>query len=220
MYGALLCAVAASLQAKIESNKTFIRSRDSLSHNLIMNLTGNTWRKDKKLSIGSQLSVASYYRTSYNARDIALSLGGGQSVNNDQIGRLVVQPNESVDFQSEAYYLYSAAIDHMGPTSDPIGGTTGGMFGTLTFNPSRTEYGAHVSWEQDLSFILKNASFRLDVPIVYVKHDLGTVFAGYPHTETTYGTQETLLDCVTYPGWYGYAWTSYEWFYGFISRKK
>lgn len=189
LCGALLCAVAASTHAKIESNKTFMRSRDSLSHNLLMGLAGNSWRKDKKNSMGSTLSGTSYYRQSYNTRDLATYFGGGQAINDDQRGQLAIAAGESpilspvaAGFEYDSEYLYSSALDHMATA-----GVTGGMFGKINFSPVRTEYGTHISWQQDLGFITPRLSLNIDIPVVRVNHNLNAAFEGYAHTEGTAG---------------------------------
>jgi len=193
--GALLCALAASMHAKVESNKTFMRSRDSLSHNLLMGLAGNALPKEKRNSLGSTLSASSYYRSSYNAHDLALYFGGGQQINDDQRGILAVQAGESpttpatpTSFEYDSQYLYSAAMDHMGAS-----GATGGMFGSVSFNPSRIEYGTHISWQQDLGFIIPRLSLHIDIPVVRVIHNLNARFDGSSHTESTYGPAGATL---------------------------
>lgn len=189
IYGALLCALATTAQANLVSNQTFVRSRDSLSHNALMNLTGRTWTgSNNKNVIGSTLSVAPYYRTSYNKTDLATAFGGGQAVNGDQNGQLVIEPNQSISFEDEALHLHSAAMDHMATEVD------GGMYGALTLNPSRTEYGAHISWQQKLDFAYRGLSLHIDIPVACVRHDLGTVFSGSAHNDgSSYGQNGSTL---------------------------
>ncbi len=190
MYGALFLATMTTANAEIISNQTFVRSRDSLSHNAIMTTVGRMHTSGKKQNqgIGGTLSVAPYYRTSSNKSDIATALGGGQQVNGDQYGRITIEPGQSTSMEAEAYNLYSGAMDHLGAS-----GTTG-MSGTIALNPTRSESGAHISWQQKLPFIYKGLSLHIEMPIVQVIHDLGAAITGKAHATDAYGELNSTIN--------------------------
>jgi|GEM_PF-3212193 len=187
----LLLLSPAYMQATILSNRTYVRARDTLSHNLILELTGRSWAGKDALNsrlLGTTLSAAPYYRRSHNAYDLARAFGGGQAVDGNQVGTLSIQPGEATTTQQDALTLYSAAIDHLGAP-----GTTGGMFGTISFNPVRTESGVHFTLRQPLHAFLPHLSLVVELPVVSASHDLRATFKSIAHSETTYGQQGTTL---------------------------
>lgn len=191
VYSVLLCALATTASANIVSNKTFMRARDTLSNNALLMRTGHLrghW-KSKQNRIGSTISVAGYYRSSHNEMALATAFGGGQEVNNTQDGIIRIEAGQGSSMADRAYNLYSNAMDHIGHA----GTTAGGMYGTVTLNPSRTEAGAHISYKQDLEFIAPGLALHVEAPVISVMHDLGATFAGTAHSESTYGESGTSL---------------------------
>jgi len=173
LYGALLCALSTALEANIVSNQTFLRSRDSINNNLIISEASKARIAHvKKTAIGTTVSAAGYYRQSHNTTEIAQNFGGGQSVNNDQDGTLVIEQGQSASFEAEALKLYSGAIDHLATAG------TDGMYGTVTFAPKRTEAGVHLSMQQKLDFLFKGLTLQVEIPIAQVTHNLNATFTG------------------------------------------
>ncbi len=193
MYGTLLCALSAALNANIVSNQTFVRSRDSINNNQILSDASKARIAHvKKSALGATASVAAYYRQSHNTSDIARAFGGGQSVDNNQDGTLIIEPGQSANAQAEALKLYSGAIDHLRTES------TNGMFGSVSFAPKRTEYGAHISLKQKLNFLFKGLTLHAEMPIVNVSNTLNAQFSGTANSDADAGQiGSTLRDYFT-----------------------
>lgn len=191
LYTLLLCALATTASANIVSNRTFMRARDTISNNALLMRSGHThghW-KSKQNRIGATIAIAGYYRSSHNETDLGLAFGGGQEVNNTQDGIIRIEPGQANSMAERAYNLYSNAMDHIGHA----GTTAGGMYGTVSLNPSRTEAGAHISYKQDLSFMAPGLALHVDAPVITVTHDLGTTIAGTAHSEGIYGESGSTL---------------------------
>ncbi len=197
--------LSTTVHAHIASNRTYIRVRDSLNHNSILAMSGNARGTDVKGNrLGGTFSVTPYYRSSHNAYGIAQNFGGGQEVNNNQYGRIVVEPgnvqltgsgiHSSTKFQSEAYNIYSQHIDH---TATSHGTTTAesarGISGSIALNPCRTEMGAHISLNQKVDFLFQGLSLSLDMPLVEITHDLNPLFTGFAHAADASGQTGATL---------------------------
>jgi len=188
IYGALLCALSIALDANIVSNQTFIRSRDSLTNNLILSTASKARSAHvKKTKIGSTVSVAPYYRHSHNSHEIAQNFGGGQSVENNQNGTLSIEAGQSPTFDAEALRLYSGAIDHLAIDNNS------GMHGLVSFAPKRTECGAHISVQQNLDFLFKGLSLQVEMPIAHVSHSLGATMRGVANTNNAANTLQNYF---------------------------
>jgi len=188
-------AMSAVVQANIASNRTYIRVRDSLNHNSILALSSNARGTDvKRNRLGGTLSIAPYYRSSHNAYGIAQNFGGGQEVNDNQWGKIVVEPGESTSFQDEAYALHSQLIDHTATNhAANTQESTRGISGSVSFDPSRTETGAHLSWNQKVDFLIPGLSLSLDMPVVEIAHNLNPVFTGFAHSADASGETGATL---------------------------
>ena len=183
IYGALLCALSIALDANIVSNQTFIRSRDSLTNNLILSAASKARIAHvKKEAIGATVSIAPYYRHSHNKTEIAQNFGGGQSVDHNQNGTLSIEAGQSPSFDAEALKLYSGAIDHLATNNNS------GMYGVVSFAPKRTECGVHISAQQNLDFLFKGLSLQVEMPVVHVAHSLGATMRGVANTNDNHNS--------------------------------
>lgn len=169
IQSALLVALSTSaVQAQLHSNQTFLRARDSLSNNIGLASHANAFMKHgEKSKFGSIISVAGYYRETHNHEDMAAYFGGGQRVNSDQNGTIVVgstgPSTASAEARTNTLYNYNVTFD--GDNAATISGTT-------TLKPFRSEYGTHIAWAQDLSYCMKGLSISVDMPVVRVETNL------------------------------------------------
>ena len=149
IHGLLVAVLTVSSTgyAAITSNKTFMADRGSLSNNLVMGMTAGSSSKAHD-GFGADVSVAGFYRETYNDTDMAKYFGGGLT-DATRTGKITLGTNDVVFAQT----------------------------GTATLKPHRQEYGAHVAWTQCLSKLVKGLSLKVDLPILHVQTRMGADYS-------------------------------------------
>ena len=174
-------AMCSAVQAAKLSNHTYLKLRDTHSHNLSLTHHGHVGSAKK---MGASVHVAGFYRTSHNAADAATFFGGGQSADANQTGRIEVQ---SSTVTTKAQGLAGNQLDHT-PTTP-----ASAMTGTVLLAPKRTEMGGQLGWHQTISAI-EGLSFSIKAPVVKVDHELGySISNGTANAEATDGQVGTGL---------------------------
>jgi len=187
IHGLLVGLLATSaIEAGVNSNRTYIAARSTLSHNMALGMMARNGVK-KKAPIGADISITGIFRQSHNSDDLAKYFGGGAATNSNQTGKIEVAKN-STDTSTNALWGYD--IDAVVPTDKSKAAS-----GTISFDPKRTVYGAHICYNHDLNKFVDGLFFQFDVPIVSVTNDLNmTVSKGAANTTAANGTNHTVND--------------------------
>lgn len=190
MYGALALALLANAaHASFESNRTFVKTRDSLSNNYAMGFSGRAHQyHNKRKSLGANISVAPYYRTMHNKSEVGTAFGSGQAESENQKALLEIAQGSTSDHKNHALQMYGADIDAVA-----IGDASQAMYGNILLNPEYTEFGAHFSYRQRLDFIAKGLYLTVDAPVARIITTLGAEFEGRANSNTADGMLGTQI---------------------------
>lgn len=169
IHGLLVAMLGVSAaQAKVHHDQTFLMARDSISNNLV---AAAMTPKNSKKGLGARVGVTGYYRKSHNKAELAHYFGSG--TNNAQTkphGKFEVAKTSESDTTGGQSGLY---VDHI-PT-DAAGEFA--MRGDAVLNPERVEYGAHISWAQNLSSLVDGLWLSVDTPVVKTESTMGLTVA-------------------------------------------
>lgn len=175
IHGILLSVLAISaVQAKTYSNQTSLRHRDTLFYNHGLTAMGQSCTQDgKKSRFGTTVSVAGYYRSSHNQSDVAKYFGGGQEVNGDQNGTIVVLEAKADGMTAEGRNDTISGTTMFHNDNGGLGSADALYHGTITLAPTYQEAGAHITVAKDLSHALNGLHIIADLPIARVETNIG-----------------------------------------------
>jgi len=197
LCGLLLSSIALGTAHGINSNRTYIAGRDTLSNNFALDGTAAIrrcicktcdgknctsadcpGRGSKKRKFGADFLITGFYRHSHNAKDLAKFFGAGQAADANQDGTIIVENTTSSSPQG----LLGWHLDHT------PGGTDKAMKGTVKLDPSREEYGAHFRYYQSLDHAHEGLFFEVVTPYIEVNNNIGfSVASSVAHSETSIG---------------------------------
>lgn len=166
----MLSALAVSAaQATQYGSRTFMAHRDELSC-IALDWVGDSHYKVKSddKSLGATLMVTPFYTQSTKAEKIATLFGQGVT------GKIAIKDPSKTNLDGE---LEGGEIDQA-PDADYTTPLRLPMFGTVSFNPVRTAYGARISWYQSLDSMFKGLSFFACAPVEEVSTNMGMTFSG------------------------------------------
>jgi hypothetical protein len=195
MKKTVLCTLAAgllahSVSAQLESNKTFVKTRDSLSSNMLLASGGRPRRgqRSQGRDLNSTVSIAPYYRVMHNKSEVGTAFGSGQELSDNQKSMIGVTQGYGSSSKDRALSLYGPAVDAISG-----GNPSEAMYGDMTFNPSYKECGAHIGYRQNLGFIAKGLFLTVDAPFASIKTTLAPTFDATASANTTDGVAGKTL---------------------------
>lgn len=200
---ATVLAVSAA-QAETYANKTYFAEQPELSYRS-MDMVGHMGAScsSKEGGFGARVHLTGFYAQSEDNANMTKYFGNATkgfevkdrpaadtsvkkswSVTTDvNIGRKLDESSGD-DAEAQRYLqlagafdptngLYGQHVDHAPETFLSGGGDI--MAGTVAFTPKRSEWGARLSWDQDLSSLLDGLSLSVCAPIVSVTHEAKAV---------------------------------------------
>ena len=186
-----------SIQAETFHDKTFMKPR-TVSDNLAMEYS--TWHKEfnafKKETtndrFGGTIQAVPFYQKSTNKKDLGNYFGAF----NENVGYNVVQDSIDVGYGLNSKVLYPHEIIH-NPGYEVT--QVNSLFSQAKFRPTQESYGVRLDYHQDLNEFVKGLFFKVNLPVVYVKNDMGIVYTGTGLTQSLpnglgTGDAKSLLD--------------------------
>jgi len=162
IHGLLAAAAVMSpvmVQADV-ANKTIMADRGTLSSNVLIN-RGCEVREEgegKKDNFGADVSVAGFFRQSYNKTKLAKYFGGGT----DAI--------PAGNIQVAAGTATTTALN--GSDIDFVRTSSNAMSGNVSLAPRHTEAGAQLNWNQCLNKFVDGLGFNVSTAVVYARNEM------------------------------------------------
>lgn len=158
VFGLIGCLMLGSVQAELHSNKTFYTAQPVRVTNSVVEFTHDRHREATEL--GGTLEVTPFYRHSVGSKGIGQYLGFATN-NVVALGTNIVSAN-----------IIHGVLVAEGDR------TVATLAGNVTLLPKRQEYGAVVSYTQNLDKLLEHLWASIELPIVHVDNDLGLTVDG------------------------------------------
>ncbi|MDQ5940349.1 MAG: hypothetical protein QG632_75 [Candidatus Dependentiae bacterium] len=170
------------------ANKTFMAARGAVSDNCLLSMGVKPLKSKAADALDGDLSIAAFYRASYNNTKLAQYFGGGTNL--IPTGTIEVAPLGA----SSTTALYGTQIDTI--SSDSVSAGKAPMYGTVFLDPYRTETGAHLQWVQGLNKLAKGLWYIIALPITVVYTNTQAIYHSTANTTSSAakGTGKGLAD--------------------------